>query len=112
VIASERDLGAEVVFVQELTDDALGLPRGRLVGGVDEQPRAVAGDQRPVAEARAGLLVEAKRAQPLAEAEAVVGLVEIDLDAPFLPAGLRSALHRPAGYSSSARASPCPGPPA
>ena len=55
-----------------------------LVSGIEEDVRAVAGDDDPLSEALARFVVEIMRAQALAEAEAVGLVVEVDLDAPFV----------------------------
>ena len=55
-----------------------------LVSGIEEDVRAVAGDDDALSEPLARFVVEIMRAKALAEAEAVGLVVEVDLDAPFV----------------------------
>ena len=58
--------------------------RSGRVARVEEDVRAVPGDDDAVAEPLAGLIVEVMRAEALAEAKAVRLVVEVDLNAPFV----------------------------
>ena len=55
-----------------------------LVSGIEEDVWAVAGDDDPVPEPLARLVVQIMGAEALAEAEAVGLVVEVDLHAPFV----------------------------
>jgi hypothetical protein len=54
--------------------------------GVEEDARAVAADDGAWTEPPAGVVVEVVRAKALAQAVAVLFVVEVDLDAPVLSA--------------------------
>ena len=84
VPARDAHVGGQPVGLEQLAHDALGLARRRLGRGVDVEPRAVARHDRAAPEPLARLVVEVVRAQPLAERVAVLLVVEVDLDAPFL----------------------------
>ena len=76
--------GAQVVSGDELACDQLGLMCSGLVSGIEEDVRAVAGDDDPVSEALACFVVQIMGAKALAEAEAVGLVVEVDLHPPFV----------------------------
>ncbi len=82
--ARDRDVGAEVVGGDELACDQLRLVCPRLVAGIEEDVRAVTGDDDAVPQPFARLIVEIMRAKALAEAEAVRLVGEVDLHAPFV----------------------------
>jgi hypothetical protein len=82
--ARDRDVSAQIVRGDELACDQFRLMRPGLVPGIEEDVRAVAGDDDPLSEALARVVVEIMGAEALAEAEAVGLVVEVDLHPPFV----------------------------
>ena len=90
--ARQHRVGAQALGGDQVARHALGLSRLLLGGRVEEQLRPVPGDDDPVAEALARLVVEVERAQPLAELQAMLLVVEVNLDSPLVGHGRKSLM--------------------
>src|SRR5262245_50465086 len=82
--ARRVDLGGEALVARQLLDDSRRLVRLVLCVRVEEQSRAVAGDDHLPPETLPRLVVEVERPQALAERIAVLLVVQLHLDAPVL----------------------------
>jgi hypothetical protein len=79
-----RDLGRKPLRLDQLANHRLGFEGEALVPRVEEQPWTVARDKNASAEPLSGLIVEAKRAQALAEGQSERVVMEVHLDSPFI----------------------------
>lgn len=87
--ARHADVRREALTDGEVANDALGLSRVPLVGGVKEESRAVARHDDLAAEPLAGLVVETSGAQALAERIAVALVVQLDFYAELVARHVR-----------------------
>ncbi len=93
--AGQRRLGAQPLGGDQVARHPLGLPRLALGRRVEEHPRPIAGDDHPIAEALARLVVQVQRAQSLGERQPVLLVFEVDLDPPFLGHPRKSLMAAP-----------------
>src|SRR6266508_1835735 len=84
--ARRADLGRQPLRAQELVYHERGLFRLVARARVEEELRAVTGDHHPASEMLPRLVVEVERSQAFAKREAMLLVVQLDLDAPVLVA--------------------------